>query len=314
MENKNFYDIIIIGGGVAGLTASIYLARANCRVVIIESTAIGGQIALSSKVENYPGILQTSGIELTQTMKKQAESFGTKFIFCNAISIHSDGDLKIVETSNGNYFCYGVIIAAGANPRVIGFEGEEKFKGRGISYCATCDAGFFRNKEVFVIGGGYSAAEESIYLAEFASHITIMMRKSDFTCAKSLSDKAKANPKITILPNTEVISVSGDNIIKNLKYKNNLTQKISEYNNDKGFGLFVFAGYLPATKPFKNYITLDEQGYIITDRTQKTNIDGIYAAGDVCVKNLRQVVTAVSDGATAATELEKYITDIKKID
>ena len=308
IENS-MYDVVIIGGGPAGLTAALYLARAKYKVVVLEKEQYGGQIRITSEVVNYPGVEITDGKKLTETMRIQAQKFGAEFMLTNVDGLKLDEDIKVVKTSRGEIKCYGVILATGAHPRVIGFPGEEKFKGRGVAYCATCDGEFFTGKDVFVIGGGFAAAEEAVFLTKYAKHVTILVRKDDFSCAKSVADEARKHEKITVLTNTEVVEALGDKVLESLKYKNNVTGEVTEYkpNNNEGFGIFVFAGYEPATALVKGIADLDEYGYIVTDRNQKTNVDGLYAAGDVCQKNLRQVVTATSDGAIAATELERYV-------
>lgn len=302
------YDVIIIGGGPAGLTAAIYLARAQYRVLVVEKEHFGGQITITSEVVNYPGILKASGESLTGEMRRQAEGFGAEFLLAEAESLELEGKVKTVKTSKGGLQCFGVLIATGAHPRMIGFPGEEAYRGHGVAYCATCDGEFFTGMEVFVVGGGFAAAEESVFLTKYASHVTVLVREDDFTCAKAVSEETKKHPKITVLYNTEVKEVSGDSVLRRLVYFNNKTGETVEYRAQEGktFGVFVFAGYAPATELVKGLVRLNEQGYVITDISQKTSVDGVYAAGDVCVKNLRQVVTAVGDGAVAATELERY--------
>lgn len=312
MTTENLYDVVIIGGGPAGLTAAIYLARARYRVIVLEKENFGGQITITSEVVNYPGIERTDGRKLTEGMRKQAQSFGAEFLLAEANQLDFDGDIKIVRTTRGELKCFGVLLATGAHPRMIGFEGEMDFRGRGVAYCATCDGEFFTGKEIFVVGGGFAAAEESVFLTKYASHVTILIRGDDFTCAKTTADETRANKKITVLTNTEVVKVEGDSAVKKIVYKNNKTGEISEYQNADGFGVFVFAGYEPASDLIKGLAKLDERGYVITDRQQKTTCNGLYAAGDVCIKNLRQVVTAVGDGALAATELEKYAAAMQK--
>ena len=310
----NLYDVIIIGGGPAGLAAAIYLARAKYRVLIVEKEQFGGQITITSEVVNFPGVFKTSGKDLTETMRKQAESFGAEFMLAEATGLDLTGDINKVITNRGELFCFGILLATGAHPRKIGFKGENEFKGHGVAYCATCDGEFFTGKEVFVIGGGYAAAEESIFLTRYAKHVTIFIRGDDFSCAKSIADMAKNHEKITVLTNTIVVSAEGDTALRLLKYKNIKTGEVTEYKakNGETFGIFVFAGYEPETEFVKNIVKLDEKGYVETDEQQKTNVDGLYAAGDVCVKNLRQVVTAVGDGAIAATELERYAAAMQK--
>ena len=308
----NLYDVVIVGGGPAGLTAALYLARAKYRVLVLEKEQFGGQIAITHEVVNYPGIAKTSGKALTDTIQKQAESFGAEFILTEATGFDLSGDIKTVHTGKGDYRCFGILLATGAHPRTVGFKGEEEHKGRGVAYCATCDGEFFTGKEIFVVGGGYAAAEESVFLTKFARHVTILVRKEDFSCASSVADQAKNNEKITVLTNTVMEEVSGENGLTYARYKNTATGEVTEYRSEESFGVFVFAGYAPATEAVKGVVELNEQGYIVTDASQKTNVEGVYAAGDVCIKPLRQVVTATGDGALAATELEKYVASLHR--
>ena len=308
IDREKLYDVIVIGGGPAGLTAALYLARACYRVLVVEKEHFGGQITITSEVVNYPGVKHTDGKTLTENMRAQAESFCAEFLLAEVTQLSLEGDLKTVVTSSGSYTCLGVLIATGAHPRTVGFKGEDLWKGHGVAYCATCDGEFFTGKELFIVGGGFAAAEESVFLTKYASHINILVREDDFTCAKATADLAKNHPKITVLTNTVIDSVDGDNAITTVEYHNTKTGEKTKRsaNNGDNFGIFVFAGYAPATELVDKKLECNQQGYIITDRNQKTNLEGVYAAGDVCVKSLRQVVTAVGDGATAATELEKY--------
>ena len=316
-ENINtdkLYDVIVVGGGPAGLTAALYLARAKYRVLVLEKMYFGGQIAITHEVVNYPGVERTSGMALTDTMRKQAESFGAEFMLAEATAFDFSGNIKTVHTNQGDLFCFGVLLATGAHPRTVGFKGEEEYKGRGVAYCATCDGEFFTGKDIYVVGGGYAAAEESVFLTKFARHVTILIRKDDFSCAASVADQAKNHGKITVLTNTVLEEVSGENGLNYARYKNTATGEVTEVKCPDGenFGVFVLAGYAPDTALIKGAIELNEQGYIVTDTTQKTSVDGVYAAGDVCIKPLRQVVTAVGDGALAATELEKYAAEMQR--
>ena len=309
---ENLYDVIVVGGGPAGLTAALYLARAKYRVLVLEKEQFGGQISITHEVVNYPGIAKTSGKALTDTIQQQAESFGAEFMLAEAIGFDLSGDIKTVRTNQGEHRCFGILLATGAHPRTVGFKGEEEHKGRGVAYCATCDGEFFTGKEIFVVGGGYAAAEESVFLTKFARHVTILVRKDDFSCAASVADQAKNHEKITVLTNTVMEEVSGENGLTYARYKNTATGEVAEYKSKETFGVFVFAGYAPATEILKGIVELNEQGYIVTDASQKTSADGVYAAGDVCIKPLRQVVTATSDGALAATELEKYVAAMQR--
>lgn len=314
IKQESFYDAVIIGGGPAGLTAAIYLSRASYRVLVLEKEQFGGQITITNEVVNYPGIKSISGKELTEAMQAQAESFGAEFLQSEAIGLELSGDIKTVKTNAGNFQTFAVLIATGAHPRTVGFKGEEEFKGRGVAYCATCDGEFFSGREIFVIGGGYAAAEESVFLTKFGRHITIIMRKEDFSCAASVAEEAKSNEKITILTNTVLEEVSGENGIQYIRCKNTKSGEATEYRTapDDSFGVFVFAGYSPNTQLLDGIVELDEQGYVITDSSQKTSANGVYAAGDVCIKPLRQVVTATGDGALAATQIEKFVAQMQR--
>ncbi|MDD6661446.1 MAG: FAD-dependent oxidoreductase [Lachnospiraceae bacterium] len=312
MKKENFYDVVVIGGGPAGLTAALYLARACYRVLVIEKEKFGGQITITDEVVNYPGVEKTSGKELTETMRRQAENFGAEFLLGDVsdlrkAEITSGTEIWETTTDKGRYQSFGVLIATGAHPRMIGFPGEAEFRGHGVAYCATCDGEFFRGKEIFVVGGGFAAAEESVFLTKYASHVTILIRGNDFSCAEAVAEAAKNHPMITVLTNTEVVSVEGDHLLRRICYRNKITGEETIYDSaNDTFGVFVFAGYSLNTELIKELVKLDSHGYVETDRSQQTSCRGIYAAGDVCQKNLRQVVTAVGDGAAAATELEKY--------
>ena len=312
-DKDKLYDVIVIGGGPAGLTAALYLARAKYRVMVLEKEQFGGQITITNEVVNYPGIGKASGKEITETMRSQGEFFGAEFLLAEATHLEVEGDVKTVKTDKGDFYCLGILIATGAHPRAIGFKGEAEHKGRGVAYCATCDGEFFTGKEIFVVGGGYAAAEESVFLTKFARHVTILMRGDDFTCAAAVAEPAKKHKNITILTNTVVEEVSGEGGLNYIRYKNTKTEKVTEYRADAGdfFGVFVLAGYIPDTKIVKDLVELNEHGYIVTDSEQRTSIDGVYAAGDVCIKPLRQIVTATGDGALAATELEKYVAAVQ---
>lgn len=309
--DKNLYDAVIVGGGPSGLSAAIYLARACYKVLVLEKEKFGGQINETSEIVNYPGIEPQSGEELTKKMKKQAEYFGAEFMIAKALSFDLDQDIKTVHTSKGDFSCFAILIATGAHPRMIGFKNEDVYKGRGVAYCAICDGEFFTNKEVFVVGGGFAAAEESVFLTKFASKVTLLIREDDFTCAKSVSDKTRANDKINILTNTEVVSVDGDEMIRTITYKNNVTKKVTTYSppDNSNIGVFVFAGYIPSNELVKDIVELSPLGYVLVDENNMTSKDGIFASGDLLDKKLRQVVTATSDGAVAATSMEKYLSE-----
>lgn len=313
-DTENLYDVIIIGGGPAGLSAAIYLTRAKYRVLVMEKEKFGGQITITDEVVNYPGVGKCSGKDLTDTMYRQAEYFGADFLIAEATGLELSENVKTVHSNRGDFKCLGVLLATGASPKMVGFKGEAEYRGRGVAYCATCDGEFFTGKEVFVIGGGFAAAEESVFLTKFARHVTILIRGDDFSCAETVAEQARKHEKITVITNTVVEEVNGENGLNVIRYKNRMTGEVTQYHAKDGesFGVFVFAGYAPETKLVKDIAELNEQGYIITDKTQKTSVDGLYAAGDICMKPLRQVITATSDGALAATELEKYVAKVQK--
>ena len=308
---ENLYDVIVVGGGPAGLSAAIYMARAKYKVLVLEKEKFGGQITITSEVVNYPGIFKTSGTELTGSMQKQAENFGAEFKIGEVLEINTTDKIKTIKTNRGEYQTLGIILALGANPRKLGFEGEKEFQGRGVAYCATCDGEFFKDMEVYVVGGGFAAVEEGIFLTKYASKVHMLVRGDDFSCAKTVSDHVYEQEKIDVRFHTEVVRVSGEGTLNSITLRNNETKEEWNETVEAGFGVFVFAGYVPNTGWVPEEIE-KERGYIVTDMNQKTNIEGIYAAGDVCIKNLRQVVTAVSDGAVAATSLEKYVEDLHK--
>lgn len=303
------YDVVVIGGGPAGLTAGLYLARARYRVLILERADYGGQIAITADVVNYPGIISTDGAKLTDTMRRQAENFGAEFRAAEATGLDVDGDIKTVHTSRGDVRAFGVLVATGASPRKIGFAGEEEYAGRGVAYCATCDGEFFTNREVLVVGGGFAAAEESVFLTKYASKVTVLVREDDFTCDASVSAEAKEHPKIEVRYHTELEGVSaGQGGLVEAELKDVHTGKRESWHpaDDGTFGVFVFAGYVPQTDLLRDVVALDSHGYVVTHGYMETSAPGVYAAGDLRVKNLRQVVTATADGAIAAVELERY--------
>ncbi|MCQ5184910.1 FAD-dependent oxidoreductase [Phascolarctobacterium faecium] len=304
---ERMYDVIIIGGGPAGLAAAVYMARAQYKTLVIEKEKIGGLITITSEVVNYPGVLKTTGKELTEQMRQQAEGFGAEFLLAEALESKLDCDIKEVRNDKGTFKSLGVIMAMGAVPRQVGFTGESEYRGRGVAYCATCDGEFFTGLDVFVVGGGFAAAEEAIFLTRYARHVTVLVRGDDFTCAGSIADEVKRHEQITVLYNTAMLEVGGGDVLRYAVYENCRTGERTRYETgDATFGVFVFAGYVPVGGPLLNGLETDCEGYLVTDMDQKTNLDGVYGAGDLCIKNLRQVVTAVSDGAKAATSLERY--------
>lgn len=309
MSRNDLYDVIVIGGGPAGLTAGLYLARARYRVLILEKDDFGGQITITNEVVNYPGVGRTTGRALTQTMRQQAQDFGAEFLSAEAIGLDVHGDVKTVHTSRGDLKAFGILIATGASPRKLGFEGESEYAGRGVAYCATCDGEFFAGKEVLVVGGGFAAAEESVFLTTYASKVTVLVREQDFTCDAAVAAAAKNNPKIDVRYQVELQGVTaGQGGLREASILNRATGQTETWKpvDDGTFGVFVFAGYVPATDLVRGVVELDDYGYVVTHGYLETSVPGVYAAGDLRAKNLRQVVTATADGAIAAVELERY--------
>lgn len=303
---NKIYDVAIIGGGPAGLSAGLYASRARMSAVIIEKSKWGGQAATTEELENYPGsIEQPTGPKLMDRMKSQAEAFGTEFIKDEVIGFQLSDKIKTVKLAKGDEIkAKTIIYATGAQPALLGVPGEAELRGKGVSYCATCDADFFTELEVLVVGGGDAAVEEAIYLTKFADKVTIVHRRDKFRAAKSIVEKAKQNEKINIIWNTVVEEIYGDGIVEGVKLKNVQTGEITDFRTD---GVFVFVGTKPITDVIKGLVDMDAKGYIITDEEMRTSAEGVFAAGDVRVKSLRQVVTACSDGAIAAVNAEKYI-------
>ncbi|WP_320047657.1 FAD-dependent oxidoreductase [uncultured Ilyobacter sp.] len=309
---EKIYDLIILGGGPAGLSAGLYAGRARLDTVIIEKGMAGGQAATTSDIDNYPGVRNAKGPELSEVMRNQAEDFGTEFIAGDISEVDFSGEIKVVKTSGGEYRGRSVIISTGARPKKLGFPGEKKYTGRGVAYCATCDGEFFTDLEVFVIGAGYAAAEEAIYLTRFAKKVTIIAREPDFTCARSIAERVFENEKIEVIFNTEIVEARGDEMVNYAKFRNNVTKETWEHESGENFGIFVFIGYEPITEKFKGHVKMDDVGYIPTDENMKTDIEGVYAGGDLRPKMLRQIVTAVADGAIAATAAERYVSEFKR--
>ena len=309
MSRDDLYDVIVVGGGPAGLTAGLYLARARYRVLILEKDDFGGQITITNEVVNYPGVGRTTGRALTQTMRQQAQDFGAEFLSAEAIGLDVHGDVKTVHTSRGDLKAFGILLATGASPRKLGFEGESEYAGRGVAYCATCDGEFFTGKEVLVVGGGFAAAEESVFLTTYASKVTVLVREQDFTCDATVAAAAKNNPKIDVRYQVELQGVTaGQGGLREAAILNRATGQTETWKPADGgtFGVFVFAGYVPATDLVRGVVELDDYGYVVTHGYLETSVPGVYAAGDLRAKNLRQVVTATADGAIAAVELERY--------
>lgn len=301
------FDVVILGGGPAGLSAGLYGSRARLNTLVIEKSKYGGQAATTAELENYPGSEhESTGPSLSERMREQAEEFGTKFVKDEVIGLDVTGDIKTVKCKNGEFKTRTVIIATGAEPRMAGFKGEAEFRGRGVSYCATCDADFFTDLDVALIGGGDSALTEALHLTKFVNKLTIIHRRDEFRGAKSIQEKVFASPKIEVVWNSIPEEIIGDEIVEGLKIKNKQTGEATDLEVN---GVFVFVGLDPISEVFKGVVEMDERGYIITDADMRTNVPGVFAAGDIRQKTLRQVITAAADGAIAATAAEKYIAD-----
>ena len=307
---EKIYDVIIIGAGPAGLAAGSYAGRARMDTLIIEKDKDGGQIVITAEIENYPGgVDEESGPSLIGRMAKQAEHFGAQKVKDTIVDVELEGDVKHLKGLKGDYYGKTVIIATGAHPKPIGCPGEKEFTGKGVSYCATCDGSFFEDFDIYVVGGGDSAVEEAMYLTKFGRQVTLIHRRDQLRAAKSIQEKAFANPKMKFMWNTTVEELKGDGILTSMVVKDTVTGETREIvaNEEDGtFSVFVFIGFEPHGELFEGKVEM-KNGYIVTDDNMKTNIPGVFAAGDIRVKSLRQVVTAAADGAIAATQAEKYI-------
>ncbi|MDU4883684.1 FAD-dependent oxidoreductase [uncultured Clostridium sp.] len=312
---EKIYDLLVIGAGPAGLSTGIYAGRAKLNTLIIEKAEFGGQVNKTYDISNYPGARNSNGPKLMEEMRKQAGDFGVNFMSAEVLEVSLEGDVKTLKTDRGEIKGRSVVIATGASPRKLGFKGEDEFTGRGVAYCSTCDGQFFEGLEVFVIGAGFAAAEEAMFLTKFATKVTVIAREPEFTCAKSIADKVLAHPKVEVKFNTEILEANGTEMINYAKFINNKTGETFEYHakkEDGSFGIFVFVGYAPQSQLFKGILELDKFGYIVTNENMETNIQGVYVAGDLRPKALRQIVTAVSDGAIAATSAERYVIKLKE--
>ena len=316
MTEQHLYDLIIVGAGPAGLSAGLYAGRATLDTLIIEGDTVGGQVTTTSVVYNYPAVEKVDGTQLMNQMQRQVTDFGVAIKHDQIEKYDVTGEVKTLTGKSGQtYQARSVIIATGANPRKVGFPGEDEFRGRGIAYCSTCDGELFTGLQIFVVGGGYAAAEEADYLSRFGKHVTVLVRGDHFTCPPLTAARALNNPKVSVEYNTEVKEVAGDDYLTSATLVNNKTGKETVYHVDEGdntFGMFIYIGTQPATQNLSGIVELDSNGYIKTDDEGATNVPGVYAAGDVIVKPLRQIITAAADGATAATAAEAYVTAQKQ--
>ncbi|MEN2984918.1 MAG: thioredoxin-disulfide reductase [Dictyoglomaceae bacterium] len=302
-------DVIIIGGGPAGLTAGIYTGRARLKTLLIEESLIGGLAALTAVIENYPGFPEgITGKELSKRLEEQAKKFGTKILEAKVLKLSLEGNWKIVETTKGIYKALSIIICSGTKPKKLGVPGENEFLGKGVSYCAICDGAFFTGKKVAVVGGGDAAVEEALYLSRIAEEVIIIHRRDELRAEKITQEKAFANPKIKFLWSHIVKAIEGDKKVERLILEDLKTKEEKILPID---GVFIYIGLSPQTELYSSLLNLDSNGFIITDENMQTSVPGIFAAGDIRVKPLRQIVTALGDGAIAGISASKYIEEIK---
>lgn len=309
---ENIYDVAIIGSGPAGLTAGIYAGRARLKTLIIEKQQAGGQIVQTEEVENYPGAVEgDTGPAIVNRMVEQTKKFGVEKVSAEIIDVQLEGKTKVLKAKDGEYKAKSIIISTGAEPRFLGCPGEKEYIGKGVSYCATCDGAFFEDLDIFVIGGGDTAVEEALFLTKFGRKVYIVHRRDELRAAKSIQEKAFKNDKIEFIWDSTVEEIKGNGLVNEIVLKNKKTGEISNHKAEDGMlGVFIFVGYTPITKLFVDKLELD-RGYIKTDENMNTKIKGVFAAGDVRVKDLRQVVTATADGAIAAVQAEKYIESLE---
>jgi thioredoxin reductase (NADPH) len=299
------YEVIIIGGGPGGLTAGLYTSRARLRTLLIESALFGGQMTTTELIENYPGFPQgVPGDELSRLMEDQAKKFGMETAAQEVVKVSLEGDVKVIQTYESTYRCEALIVSTGTEYRKLGVPGEKEFAGKGVSYCATCDGAFFRDSQIVVVGGGDSALTEALFLTKFARELTIIHRRDALRGTKIYQEKALANPKIKFLWNSIVQEIKGDSTVRSINVKNVKTGEIKEIETE---GVFLFVGLIPKTQFLKGIVQMDEAGYILTNEDCETSAKGIFAVGDCRKKLLRQIATAVGDGATAAFAAEKFL-------
>jgi len=304
------YDLLIVGGGPGGLAAGVYGSRGRLKTAILEKGRPGGQAATTEELENYPGFFgELTGPQIMDRLADHARHFGTEILRGNVTGLDLSGDVKKVTTNEGvEYLAHTVVLAPGAEPRSMNIKGEHRLRGKGVSYCATCDADFFQELDIVVLGNGDTAIEEAIYLTKFAETVTIVVAQDEgiLACNKASAEKAFANPKLKWIWNSVVEEICGDELVESLAIKN---IKTGEASSLEIHGVFVFVGTIPKTEFLKGYVALDEEGYILTNERMETDVEGVFAAGDARAKYLRQVITAAADGAIAAVSAEKYLVE-----
>ncbi|WP_020007889.1 thioredoxin-disulfide reductase [Salinicoccus albus] len=304
MTEENVYDVVIVGAGPAGMTAALYASRANLKTVMLERGMPGGQVANTEEVENFPAFDFITGPDLSTKMFEHSQKFGAEYKYGDIKSVTVEGDIKVLKTSSEDIRTKTVIIATGAEYKKVGVDGEDALGGRGVSYCAVCDGAFFKEKELVVIGGGDSAVEEGVFLTKFADKVTIVHRRDDLRAQKIIQDRAFKNDKIDFIWDTQIQSINGENRVESVTLMNKKDGSIYDFKAD---GVFVYVGMKPLTDPFEDLGILNEEGYVDANEEMETSIPGIFAAGDVRVKTLRQIVTATGDGSIAAQNAESYI-------
>ena len=308
-EDSRPYEVIIIGGGPAGLTAGLYTSRARLRTLLIENAIFGGQMTTTEMIENYPGFPQgVTGDELSRLMEEQARRFGMGTVNQEVVKVTLEGNLKRVQTNESSYLCDTLIVCTGAEYRKLGVSGEKEYAGKGVSYCATCDGAFFQDANIVVVGGGDSALTEALFLTKFVKELTIIHRRDALRATKIYQERALANPKIKFMWNSVVEQVKGDQVVRSVVVKNVKTGELNEFKTE---GVFLFVGLSPRTEFLKGLVNLDDDGYVVTGENGETSVKGIFAAGDCRKKLLRQIATGVGDGATAAFAAEKYLEEKK---
>jgi len=302
-------NVIIIGSGPAGLTSALYTARANLESLLFTGNEIGGQVSITNEVENYPGFPEgLTGPEMIERFQKQAERFGTRIEYAEVTEVDFDVQPFRIKSYDNEYEAKAIIIATGASPRKLGVSGEVDFTGRGVSYCATCDGFFFRDKDVIVVGGGDSALEEAVFLTKFASRVRIIHRRDQLRAGFTLQERAKRNKKIEFVWDTVVAEINGDGAVESVQVKNINTNEVSTLNTE---GVFIYIGHYPNSQLFKDKLDMDQHGYLMTDRLTRTSVPGVFAAGEIADPVFRQVVTSAGEGCKAAIQVERYLAELE---
>jgi len=307
VTNERHYDILIVGAGPAGLAAGLYAARARRRTMLLERKVTGGQIALTSIIENYPGLDEVDGFELGQTMQRQAEKYGMEMDYTDVTRLERrDDKIHVVHTTEGDYTAKALILTGGADYNRLGVPGEEELIGKGVSYCATCDAAFFKDQVCAVVGGGDAAMDEGLFVTRYASKVYVIHRRDELRASRILQERAFANPKMEFIWNTVVTKIEGENAVERLALRNVVTNEESTLD---AAAVFVFIGHHPNTDYLRDYVKTDNAGHVFVNEWMETSVPGLFAAGDIRVNSARQVVSAAGDGATAAIRADHYITD-----